>query len=356
MTDLDERITRVLAVHARDTDIQDRLDDITSGARIISWTDTTDDQRPTRSRRVAVVAACLLIVAGGFALTQIDRGAEPAPPATNPDDPRPAGPVDPSGRVFPLMRSLPEGLSHIFASSVTFVKPPTTSVTLGRVEGDRMVDVTTVSAAHITPSSSEHLLVPPDAQTSIGTIGGREVTVYDNAGGRWYRWSNDDDVVVLVQASQDSDAIVRQLTTTIDITGIVAIELGELPGGMEVVAAPEPIVGNHPGLSTDAGPGEPSFDLFPTDMPLMVNTDVVDDYRIVDINGTRGFSATANGGAIVTWPTANGVWLRLSASDTDAPQLADVARNVQLVDEDSWRDEYGTGFTQTVAPTPSTQP
>lgn len=229
-------------------------------------------------------------------------------------------------------------------------------MTLGRADGDRLIDVVTISTAAAGDTDAGEVLVPSDAEVSSGTIGGRGVVVYDNAGGRWYRWI-DDGVVVLVEASTDSEMIVAQINTTLDVnSGLVKLELGAIPTGLNIIAAPAPLTGSQPGLSTDAEPDEPNLDLYPTDTPLLIQTGVVDTYTMVDINGAVGYAVDSDDGAIVSWKTDSGTWLRLSASSVDAQRITQIARDVQLVDQASWNARYDTSFDNETPTPPTTMP
>lgn len=357
MTDLDDRISRVLHHHAVDTAIENNLDLIVSDGHIVRFTTAADRRRRRTPQLLVAAAACLLIVGGGIVITQLRSDGTNEPPAADQSDAPQTMPtrVDPSGRIFPVLDDVPEKFAQIYPTTVTFVAPNATSTTVGRLDGDRLTDVATISAAALDDTDGEEVLVPPDAQVADSMIGGRDVVVYDNAGGRWYRWI-DGGVAVLVQASTDSDAIVAGLTTTLDIdTGVVEMDLGDLPAELSIIAAPQPLTGTHPVLSTDDGPDKPTLDLFPTDMSLMVQSGVVDSYTIVDIDGAVGYAVDSDDGAIVTWETDSGVWLRLSASSTDKEQLTEVARQVRLVDRESWNDRYDMAF-EDETPTPTTMP
>lgn len=272
---------------------------------------------------------------------------------TNVPQTAPTTATDSSRPIFPALGNIPEITAPIYATSVTFFKPPVTRMTLARIDRDRLIDVATISAVGPVGSDSGDVLIPPDAQISDGTVGGRDVAVYDNAGGRWYRWI-DDGVVVLVEASTDSETIVSQLTATRNTDSwSVKLEPGALPDGLRIVAEPRPLVGNQPALSTNSEPGESILDLYPTDTPLLTGNVVVESYTIVDINGSVGYAAVINDGATVSWKTESGTWLRLSSSSTNKQRLTEIARDVQLVDRTSWNDRYDTSLDD-VASTPAT--
>jgi len=359
MNDLDERITRVLYRHAEGTEIENNLDVIISDGHIVRFTTATERRSRRTSQLVVAAAACLLIIGGGIALGQLQSDTASDPAAAGPPGGPQAAPIpatDLGGPVFPVLGNVPEISAEIYPTSVAFFAPYVTSMTLGRADGDRLIDVITISTAAAGDTDAGEVLVPSDAQVSSATIGGRGVVVYDNAGGRWYRWI-DDGVVVLVEASTDSEMIVAQINTTLDVnTGLVKLELGAIPAGLNITAAPAPLTGSQPGLSTDADPGEPNLDLYPTDTPLLIQTGVVDTYTMVDINGAVGYAVDSDDGAIVSWKTDSGIWLRLSASFVDAQRITEIARDVQLVDQASWNARYDTSFDNETPTPPTTMP
>ena len=353
MIDLDEHITRVLHHHADDTAIENNLDVIVSNGNIVRFTKTEPPSRRRTSQFLVAAAVATLVVGGGIAITQLGPSTNESPAASdqNETQPGPSPVSEPGAPIFPMLDQIPARFGTVHGTEVTLLEPYNTSVALGRITGDRLTDVTTITAAPISDDGSTDLLIPPDAQLSTDTVGGREVGIYDNAGGRWYRW-DDDGIVVLVQASTDSEAIVKNITTSIDPeNGLARIDTGVLPDGVEVIAAPEPLLGNQPGLSTDDGPDNPILNLYPTNSPLMVQTGEIDGFTIVDINGAKGYATSFGDGAIVTWQASGGSWLELSAAETTVDDLLQIAQGVRLVDQSSWESRYEVTYSaQTFTP------
>ena len=356
MIDLDEHITRVLHHHADDTTVENNLDVIVSNGNIVRFTRTKQTSTRRTPQFIVAAAAAILVVGGGIAITQLGTPTNESPAASDQNEPQPgsSNASEPGTPIFPVLDQIPDRYGTVYGTEVTFIEPYISSVALGRIDGDRLTDVATITAAPVGVEGGADVLIPPDAQLSTDTIGGREVDIYENGAGRSYRW-DDDGIVVLVRATADSDQIVANIAVSIDPeSGLALIETGVLPDGIEVIAAPEPLLGNQPGLSTDDGPANPILNLYPTNSPLTVETSEVDGRTIVEINGATGYATSFGDGAIVTWPTSAGTWLELSAAQTTVDDLIEIARQVQLVDQTSWERRYDVTYKAQTSTPPTT--
>ena len=357
MIDLDEHITRVLHHHADDTAVENNLEVIVSNGNIVRFTRTKQTStRRTPQFIVAAAAAAILVVGGGIAITQLGTPTNESLAASDQNEPQP-GPSnasDPGVPIFPVLDQIPVRYGTVYGTEVTFIEPYISSVILGRIDGDRLTDVATITAAPVGVEGGTDVLIPPDAQLSTDTVGGREVDVFENGAGRSYRW-DDDGIVVLVRATADSDQIVANITVSIDPeSGLARIETGVLPDGIEVIAAPEPLRGNQPGLSTDDGPANLILNLYPTNSPLTIETSEIESRTIVEINGATGYATSFGDGAIVTWPSRAGTWLELSAARTTVDDLIEIARQVRLVDQPSWERRYDVTYKAQTSTPPTT--
>jgi hypothetical protein len=295
--------------------------------------------------RGVAAASAIGVVTGGLWLIG-DRSADAPTPATTPHTVAPTlpaagrptrfpvvgepGPADRSARGSYSQWSIPDG--------------PKVTALVARRAANTLSDGVAVTAANRFDDSAF-------GEGEPVTVWGRPATMFTEPGdpvlraivvergGLVLSFYGRDPMTLLDQLTPDSIAV--DPTTPAGFGVPFTLRFGSLPAGYEVVAGPEVIPPEGVSVSLSLG-SEPDPDFGVIEVApwsQLFALAAAGDLEAVDINGNEGWLQRGDGNW-VAWSTDDGTHVMVGATDTTQQSL-DLASQLTLVDEGTWRARYG---------------
>jgi hypothetical protein len=302
------------------------------------------------------VAASILVIGmiSGFLLLKRGRtdepvstaqpaSSEPRPttsstsaPTTTPPSPRTVEAITAlPARVIPLATSLPrpdvfpalpvgDERDVMFAnySGISFEAPDAVAALVARVNGNRLEDGIRIETARegtneADPGSSTTATVALPSDPRVSITGLDPATFLEEAGANFATadWSGD--------------------------VGKLVIDSQMLPDGYEIIVEPGPVrrAGSlRVGMAVKHGAGDGVGISVELDNPLLFLA-VSFNLERVDINGIAAWQAPPG---IITWRVSTTTWVSV-ARNTDPEAALRIARDLEFVDEATWRERYRVG-------------
>ncbi len=313
--------------------------------QILASGERRGDGRSRGWRRVAMVAACLLLVGAAVVgiATRADVGEDAAEPAARPEPPPP--PVEPpevpsspepppSVDRFPVIPGGEPGAGQATAAwggQIAWENPSRSHALVARV----LDGVVTDGIALEVRSGWSGDEAPGAPQPTI--VAGLEVEVYVEGGAPPLTTVVRTGEPVLTATGVDPVAFLEAAGGFPIVTADSSdFAIADLPAGYEVVVEPTPL----PRGAISA------FTQMPDGTTVVV--DVVDprlslaqvgELRPVDVGGIGGWALDVGPGSTVVWPVSPTTWATVGGADDVASALA-FARSIEFVDEVTWQERY----------------
>jgi hypothetical protein len=323
------------------------------------------EQREAGQGLLLAVAATLVVIAGTVGLLAVTRDRskpEPAPQpvATQPAEPPVASP--PAPELFP---SLPDSGSRNQGATGSYsqidpASSPQASVGIARRDGDRLVEGITITAyaqprtelfdglavtqvnldgvtldAYTEPGDPAITsVIMPDTVGLASVVSGRDPVAFLDAAGldffaAKYGTGPGGQVVITVFSRPDGFQEIQGSTPLAVGAREASLQLPSVGNGDGVLVT----VGVHPETATHAAAG-----------PL----------TSVDINGIAGWASDGPGHS-VTWQVETHTWATVAGATTTEEALT-IARDLEFIDETTWRDRYDVADPGIAPATPPATP